>query len=88
MNTISKEDKYMVITSNRGYGFTLFQQICKARHAAELSRTGIKVLIRDGVFYLFPDGHKMPIASTIDLKPETIAAWLAALYMIRKERGV
>ena len=67
--------------------FTTFQQIGKARRAAELSRTGIKVMIRDGVYYLFPDGHKMPIASTIDLKPETIAAWLAALYMIRKERG-
>ena len=66
---------------------TTFEQIHKARRAAELSRTGIKVLIRDGVSYLFPDGHKMPIASTIDLKPETIAAWLAALYMIRKERG-
>ena len=88
MNSIYKEDKYIVITSNRGYGVTHFQQICKARHAAELSRTGIKVLVRDGVYYLFPDGHKMPIASTIDLKPETIAAWLAALYMIRRERGV
>lgn len=67
--------------------FTTFQEIGKARRAAELSRTGIKVMIRDGVYYLFPDGHKMPIVSTIDLKPETIAAWLAALNMIRKERG-
>lgn len=67
--------------------FTTFQEIGKARRAAELSRTGIKVLVRDGMYYLFPDGHKMPIALTIDLKPETIAAWLAALYMIRKERG-
>ena len=67
--------------------FTTFQEIGKARRAAELSRTGIKVIVCDGVSYLFPDGHKMPIASTIDLKPETIAAWLAALYMIRKERG-
>ena len=66
--------------------FTTFQEIGKARRAAELSRTGIKVIVRDGVSYLFPDGHKMPIASTIDLKVETIAAWLAALYMIRKER--
>lgn len=66
--------------------FTTFQEIGKARRAAELSRTGIKVIVRDGVSYLFPDGHKMPIASTIDLKPETIAAWLAALYTIRKER--
>ena len=66
--------------------FTTFQEIGKARRAAELSRTGIKVIVRDGVSYLFPDGHKMPIASTIDLKPETIAAWLTALYMIRKER--
>lgn len=87
MNSIHKDNKYVVVTSRRGYGFTLFQEICKARHAAELSRTGIKVLIRDGVFYLFPDGHKMPIASTIDLKVDTIAAWLAALYMIRRERG-
>lgn len=67
--------------------WTTFEQIGKARRAAELSRTGIKVLIRDGVFYLFPDGHKMPISSTIDLKPETIASWLSALYMIRKERN-
>lgn len=67
--------------------WTTFEQIGKARRAAELSRTGIKVLIRDGVFYLFPDGHKMPIASTIDLKPETIASWLSALYAIRKERN-
>lgn len=65
---------------------TTFQEIGKARRAAELSHTGIKVIVRDGVSYLFPDGHKMPIASTIDLKPETIAAWLAALYMIRRER--
>lgn len=68
-------------------GCTTFEQIHKAHRAAELSRTGIKVLVRDGVFYLFPDGHLMPIASTIDLKPETIASWLSALYMIRKERG-
>ena len=67
--------------------FTTFQEIGKARRAAELSRTGIKVIVRDGVNYLFPDGHKMPIASTIDLKPETIASWLACLYTIRKERG-
>jgi predicted hotdog family 3-hydroxylacyl-ACP dehydratase len=66
--------------------FTTFQEIGKARRAAELSRTGIKVIVRDGVSYLFPDGHLMPIASTIDLKAETIAAWLAALNMIRKER--
>lgn len=66
--------------------WTTFEQIGKARRAAELSRTGIKVIVRDGVSYLFPDGHKMPIASTIDLKPETIASWLAALWMIRKER--
>lgn len=66
--------------------WTTFEQIGKARRAAELSRTGIKVLIRDGVYYLFPDGHKMPISSTIDLKPETIASWLSALYAIRKER--
>ena len=66
--------------------FTTFQEIGKARRVAELSRTGIKVMIRDGVYYLFPDGHKMPIASTIGLKPETIAAWLAALYTIRRER--
>ena len=65
---------------------TTFEQFHKARSAAELSRTGIKVLIRDGVSYLFPDGHKMPISSTIDLKPETIGAWLACLYTIRKER--
>lgn len=68
--------------------FTTFQEIGKARRAAELSRTGIKVIVRDGVSYLFPDGYKMNIQSTIDLKPETIAAWLAALYMIRRERGV
>lgn len=67
--------------------WTTFEQIGKARRAAELSRTGIKVLIRDGVYYLFPDGHKMPISSTIDLKPETIASWLSALYAIRKERN-
>ena len=66
--------------------FTTFQEIGKARRAAELSRTGIKVIVRDGVSYLFPDGHLMPIASTIDLKEGTIAAWLAALNMIRKER--
>lgn len=66
--------------------FTSFQEIGKARRAAELTHTGIKVIVRDGVFYQFPDGHKMPIASTIDCKPETIAAWLAALYTIRKER--
>ena len=64
-----------------------FEQIGKARRAAELSRTGIKVIVRDGVSYLFPDGHKMPIASTIDLKPETIGAWLACLYTIRRERS-
>lgn len=66
--------------------YTTFEQIHKARRAAELSRTGIKILVRDGVFYLFPDGHKMPIASTIDLKEDTIATWLVALYMIRRER--
>lgn len=66
---------------------TSFQQIGKARRAADLSHTGIKVLVRDGISYLFPDGHKMSIESTIDLKPETIAAWLSALWMIRKERG-
>lgn len=66
--------------------FTTFQEIGKARRAAELSRTGIKVMIRDGVYYLFPDGHKMSIASTIDLKPETIGSWLACLYAIRRER--
>lgn len=66
---------------------TTFQQIGKACRAADLSHTGIKVLVRDGVSYLFPDGHKMGIESTIDLKPETIAAWLSALWMIRKERG-
>lgn len=54
--------------------FTSFEQIGKARRAADLSHTGIKVLVRDGVSYLFPDGHKMSIQSTIDLKPETIAA--------------
>lgn len=67
--------------------FATFQEIGKARRAAELSRTPIKVTIDNGVNYLFPDGHKMPIASTIDLKPETIAAWLNALYMIRRERS-
>lgn len=67
--------------------FTTFQEIGKARRAAELSRTGIKVIVRDGVWYLFPDGHLMPIASTIDLKPETIASWLSCLYTIRKERN-
>ena len=67
--------------------FTTFEQIGKARRAADLSHTGIKVLVRDGVSYIFPDGHKMGIQSTIDLKPETIAAWLSALWMIRKERG-
>lgn len=66
--------------------FTTFQQIGKARRAAELTHTGIKVIVRDGVFYQFPDGHQMAIKSTIDLKPETIAAWLSALNMIRKER--
>ncbi len=66
--------------------WTTFEQIGKARHAAELSRTGIKVMIRDGVFFLFPDGHKMPISCVKDLKPETVGAWLAALWMIRKER--
>lgn len=66
--------------------WTTFQQIGKARRAAELSRTGIKVIINNGVFYQFPDGHKMPIHSTIDLKPETIGAWLQALYTIRQER--
>ena len=65
---------------------TTFEQIHKARRAAELSRTGIKVLVRDGVFYFFPDGHKMPIRSTIDLKAETIAGWLQVLYTIRQER--
>ena len=64
-----------------------FEQIGKARRAAELSHTGIKVLVRDGIFYQFPDGHKMNIQSTIDLKPETIASWLACLYTIRKERN-
>ena len=68
--------------------FTTFQEIGKARRAAELSRTPIKVTINNGVSYLFPDGHKMSIQSTIDLKPETIAAWLSALNMIRKERSV
>lgn len=67
--------------------FTTFEQIGKARRAAELTHSGIKVIIRDGVSYLFPDGYKMNIQSTIDLKPETIAAWLSALWMIRKERG-
>lgn len=67
--------------------FTTFQEIGKARRAAELSRTGIKVIVRDGVSYLFPDGHKMSISSTIDLKPETIASWLSTLYAIRKERS-
>lgn len=87
MNNICKDNKYFVITSRRGYGFTLFQQIGKARRAAELTHTGIKVIVRDGVFYQFPDGHKMSIASTIDLKTDTIAAWLSALNMIRKERS-
>ena len=67
---------------------TTFEQIGKARRAAELSHTGIKVLVRDGVSYLFPDGHKMSIQSTINLKAETIAAWLSVLLMIRKERGI
>ena len=66
---------------------TTFQEIGKARHVAELTHSGIKVLVRDGVFYQFPDGHKMNIHPTIDLKPETIAAWLSALWMIRKERS-
>ena len=66
--------------------WTTFEQIGKARRAAELSRTGIKVMINNGVYYLFPDGHKMPIASTIDLKTETIARWLQVLYTIRQER--
>lgn len=66
--------------------WTTFEQIGKARRAAELSRTGIKVMINNGVYYLFPDGHKMPIASTIDLKAETIAGWLQVLYTIRQER--
>lgn len=68
-------------------GCTSFEQIGKARRAAELTHTGIKVIVRDGVFYQFPDGHKMAIASTIGLKPETIAAWLSALWMIRRERS-
>ena len=68
--------------------WSTFEQIGKARRTAELSHTGIKVLVRDGVFYQFPDGHKMSIQSTIDLKPETIASWLAALYTIRKERSI
>lgn len=66
--------------------WTTFEQIGKARRAAELSRTGIKVMINNGVYYLFPDGHKMPIQSTINLKPETIGAWLQVLHTIRKER--
>ena len=66
--------------------WTTFEQIGKARRAVELSRTGIKVIINGGVYYLFPDGHKMAIASTIDLKPETIAAWLQVLHTIRRER--
>ena len=66
--------------------WTTFEQIGKARRAAELSRTGIKVIINNGVYYLFPDGHKMSIRSTIDLKPEIIAGWLQALHAIRKER--
>lgn len=79
----------MILLKRQVYNMSLtsFQQIGKARHAADLSHTGIKVLVRDGVSYLFPDGHKMNIQSTIDLKPETIAAWLSALWMIRKERG-
>ena len=66
--------------------WTLFEQIGKARHAAELSRTGIKVMINNGVYYLFPDGHKMPINSTIDLKETTISAWLQVLNTIRQEK--
>jgi len=66
--------------------WTAFEQIGKARRAAELSRAGIKVMINNGVYYLFPDGHKMPIWSTIDLKPETIGAWLQVLHTIRQER--
>ena len=66
--------------------WTTFEQIGKARRAAELSRTGIKVMINNGVYYLFPDGHKMPIQLTIDLKVETIAGWLQVLYTIRQER--
>lgn len=66
--------------------WTTFEQIGKARRAAELSRTGIKVMINNGVYYLFPDGHKMSIKSTIDLKTETIASWLQVLHTIRQER--
>lgn len=84
---IQDNSYFGIYSPARNVGMTTFEQIHKARRAAELSRTGIKVLVRDGVFYLFPDGHKMPIASTIDLKVDTISAWLAALYMIRRERG-
>ena len=66
--------------------WTTFEQIGKARRAAELSRTGIKVLINNGVYYLFPDGHKTPMKSTIDMKDTTIAAWLQVLHTIRQER--
>ena len=66
--------------------WTTFEQIGKARRAAELSRTGTKVLISNGVYYLFPDGHKMPIKSTIDMKDTTIASWLQVLHTIRQER--
>lgn len=66
--------------------WTTFEQIGKARRAAELSRTGIKVMINNGVYYLFPDGRKMPIQSTIGLKTETIALWLQVLHTIRQER--
>lgn len=66
--------------------WTTFEQIGKARRAAELSRTGIKVMINNGVYYLFSDGYKMPIKSTIDLKVETIASWLQVLHTIRQER--
>lgn len=65
--------------------WTTFEQISKARRAADLSRTGIKVFVRDGIYYLFPDGHKMPIGSTINLKVETIASWLQTLNTIRRE---
>lgn len=87
LEKIKENSFYGIYSPARHAGITAFEQIHKARRAAELSRTGIKILVRDGVFYLFPDGHKMPIASTIDLKVDTIAAWLAALYMIRRERG-
>lgn len=66
--------------------WTTFEQIGKARRAAELSKTGIKVIINNGVCYLFPDGHKMRIYSTINLRPETIGAWLQVLHTIRQER--